>query len=190
MSDVFISYSRKDKDFVRVLHDALEKSRRQAWVDWEDIAKGTEWWKEIEAGIEGADTFLFVVSPDSVLSGPCQDEINHAIKNNKQILPIIYREADAFFDKSNPAHQAINSHNWLFFRENNIKENESFKWSFQQLIDALNLDIAHVKGHTRLLVRALEWDNKGCKDGFLLRGEDLQQIGIGHVMYANHKNLA
>jgi hypothetical protein len=161
MSDVFISYAREDKDFVRVLHNALERSKRQAWVDWDDIAKGTEWWKEIEAGIEGADTFLFVVSPDSVSSVPCQNEINHAIKNNKQILPIVYREADDCFDKNNPAHQAINSHNWLFFRENDVKEhdsndvkeNESFKRSFQELIDALNLDIAHVKGHTRLLVR-------------------------------------
>ena len=51
MSDVFISYSRKNSEFVRILHEALEKSNRETWVDWEGIAKGTEWWKEIEAGI-------------------------------------------------------------------------------------------------------------------------------------------
>ena len=177
MSDVFISYSRKNSEFVRILHEALEKSNRETWVDWRGIAKGTEWWKEIEEGIEGADTFVFVISPDSVASTVCQDEINHAVKHNKQILPIVYREPENEkepnnknfdFEPNNPAHKAIRSHNWLFFREE-----DDFSQSLTELIDALNLDIAHVKGHTHFLVRALEWDNKGRKDGFLLKDENL-----------------
>jgi WD40 repeat protein len=168
MSDVFISYSRKDSEFVRTLNEALENSKRETWVDWEGIAKGTEWWKEIEEGIEGADTFVFVISPDSVASEVCQKEINHAKNYNKQILPIVYRDADKLLKKENSAHQAISSHNWLFFRET-----DDFEKSFKELIDALNLDIAHVKGHTRLLVRALEWNNKGRKGDVLLRGEEL-----------------
>jgi hypothetical protein len=43
MSDVFISYSCKNSEFVRILHEALENSNRETWVDWEGIAKGTEW---------------------------------------------------------------------------------------------------------------------------------------------------
>jgi len=34
---VFISHSRKDKEFVRRLHEALSWRDREAWVDWEDI---------------------------------------------------------------------------------------------------------------------------------------------------------
>lgn len=37
MADVFISYSRQDKDLVRALHDALKAQNRDTWVDWEDI---------------------------------------------------------------------------------------------------------------------------------------------------------
>ncbi|WP_421657227.1 toll/interleukin-1 receptor domain-containing protein [Leptothermofonsia sp. ETS-13] len=37
MTDVFISYSRKDKDFVKTLHTALANHNREAWVDWQDI---------------------------------------------------------------------------------------------------------------------------------------------------------
>ena len=173
MTDVFISYSRKDQTFVEVLHEALKKSKRETWVDWEGIAKGAEWWKEIELGIEGADTFVFVISPDSIASKVCQDEINHAIRYNKQIFPIIYREpADKNFEfePNNSAHRAIQSHNWLFFRAE-----DNFEHSLAELIESLNLDIGHVHGHTRLLVRALEWDKKGRKDGFLLRADDLTE---------------
>jgi len=35
--EVFISYSRKDTDFVRRLDEALKSRGREAWVDWEDI---------------------------------------------------------------------------------------------------------------------------------------------------------
>lgn len=37
MSDVFISYSRSDSNFVCQLHTALEKHQRDVWVDWQDI---------------------------------------------------------------------------------------------------------------------------------------------------------
>ena len=37
MQDVFISYARKDKEFVRRLHAALIEAGRDSWVNWEDI---------------------------------------------------------------------------------------------------------------------------------------------------------
>ncbi|MFZ4556626.1 MAG: toll/interleukin-1 receptor domain-containing protein, partial [Pseudanabaena sp.] len=65
MTDVFISYSRKDKDFVSTLHAAFERSQKNTWVDWNNIPLTSDWWAEIEKGIESADTFVFVISPDS-----------------------------------------------------------------------------------------------------------------------------
>ena len=82
MTDVFISYSRKDKAFVQVLNQALANSKYDAWVDWEDIPLTADWWEEIKAGIEGADTFIFVISPDSIASKVCGQEIDHAWDNN------------------------------------------------------------------------------------------------------------
>ncbi len=58
MANVFISYSRKDKEFVRTLHTALTAHHHDVWVDWEDIPLTADWWLEIEAGIEAADTFI------------------------------------------------------------------------------------------------------------------------------------
>jgi hypothetical protein len=37
VAHIFISYSRKDKDFVRHLNDALIAQKREAWIDWKDI---------------------------------------------------------------------------------------------------------------------------------------------------------
>ena len=34
---IFISYSRKDKLFVRKLNDAIKSAGINAWVDWESI---------------------------------------------------------------------------------------------------------------------------------------------------------
>ena len=67
-SDVFISYSRKDADFVRKLSDALKVRNLETWVDWEDIEPTTTWWQEICQGIEAANSFVFVISFDSIAS--------------------------------------------------------------------------------------------------------------------------
>src|SRR5437667_253353 len=76
--EVFISYSRKDKDFVRRLDEALKSRSREAWVDWEDIRPTEEWMQAIYRAIEAADTFVFVLTPDSIASVVCGREIAHA----------------------------------------------------------------------------------------------------------------
>ena len=43
MSDVFISYSRRDIDFVRHLFDQLKARDRDAWADWQDIPPTADW---------------------------------------------------------------------------------------------------------------------------------------------------
>ena len=58
MAEVFISYARKDAEFVRQLYAALSKSEKQPWVDWMDIEPSINWWDEIREGIENADVFL------------------------------------------------------------------------------------------------------------------------------------
>ena len=167
MTDVFISYSRKDETFVQVLNQALTKSKYDAWVDWENIPLTADWWEEIKAGIEGADTFIFVISPDSIASKVCGQEIDHAVENNKRLLPILYREG---FDKS-LMRPALSKHNWLFFRKE-----DDFETTFQSLVSALNTDLAHVKTHTQLLVKALEWQHKERTSDLLLRGSQLETI--------------
>ena len=85
MSDVFISYSRRDIDFVRHLFDQLIAHDHEPWADW--LA-------EIYRSIEAANTFLFVISPDSVISEVCMLEIEHAVKHNKRLIPVVWKDMD------------------------------------------------------------------------------------------------
>ncbi|MEM7794051.1 MAG: TIR domain-containing protein [Cyanobacteria bacterium P01_C01_bin.118] len=167
MTDVFISYSRKDKEFVQVLNQALANSKYDAWVDWENIPLTADWWEEIKAGIEGADMFVFVISPDSIASTVCGQEIDHAVENNKRLLPIVYREG---FDMS-LVRPSLGKHNWLFFRAA-----DDFDNAFSSLVKALNTDLNHVREHTRILVKAIEWDKKHRTDDLLLRGRELDMV--------------
>lgn len=165
MADVFISYSRKDKDFVSRLHDGLAKINRDTWVDWEGIPPTAEWMKEIYSGIESADTFIFIISPDSVASQVCGQEIDHAVKCNKRLVPIVCRDVDA-----KAVHRTLAALNWIFFREG-----DNFDSAFQTLIKALDTDLDYVRDHTRLVTRALEWDREKRDNSFLLRGSDLRE---------------
>lgn len=37
MTDAFISYCRRDKEFVQKLYKSFGDSKREVWVDWENI---------------------------------------------------------------------------------------------------------------------------------------------------------
>jgi hypothetical protein len=122
-----------------VLHQALAESKYDAWIDWQDIPPTADWWAEIEAGIEAADAFLFVISPDSVTSKVCNREVDYAVANHKRFIPIMRREG---FERGQ-LHSELSRHNWLYFREQ-----DDFDPAFAALVDTLNTDLAYVKAHT------------------------------------------
>ena len=84
MLDVFVSYSRRNIDFVCCLFDQLLACEREPWVDWQDISPTADWLAEIYSDIEAANTFLFLFSPDSVASEICGLKIELAVKHNKR----------------------------------------------------------------------------------------------------------
>lgn len=165
MSDVFISYSRKDIAFARILHEAFKANAFETWIDWQDIPPSTEWLAEVYEAIEKADTFVFLISQASVESEVCGLEVAHAIKNNKRLVPVVLNDVDP--KRVTPELAALN---WLFFRSQ-----DDYSQVLQDLIHVIQTDYAWVKEHTRLQVRALEWDRHEQGGSYLLRGVDLDQ---------------
>ena len=162
--EVFISYSRKDTEFVRRLDEALKRRDREAWVDWEGIPPGDTWEKTIYGAIEATNTFIFVLTPDSIASEVCGREIAHAAANNKRLVPIVHRDVVA-----DTVPKSLRELNWIFFRDS-----DDFEKATDELISALDTDLNWVRAHTRLLTRAIEWETNGKNNSFVLRGEDLQ----------------
>src|SRR6266436_4451025 len=163
--EVFISYSRKDKEFVRRLHEALKRRDREAWVDWEDVRPTEDFMQAIFGAIEGSDTFIFVLTPDSVASLVCGREIAHAAAHNKRMVPIVAREVNA-----DTVPEALAKLDWISFH----RDGDDFEKATDTLISALDTDLNWVHAHTRLLTRAMERENKGKKNSFVLRGDDLR----------------
>jgi WD40 repeat protein len=168
VAEVFISYSRTDKEFVRKLYDSLTRLDREAWIDWEGIPVTAEWLKEIYAGIEQADNFIFVISPESVSSATCRQEIEYAAENHKRLIPILYRSVP-----DNALPKAIGTINFIFMRET-----DAFDSAFALLIHSLDTDLDWTRAHTRLLVRAKEWEREQKDRSFLLTGKDLREAEI------------
>ena len=161
--DLFISYSRKDKDFVQKLYNSLLSVGKNVWVDWQDIPPSAEWEDELQIAIRESNSFVFVISPDSASSSVCKEEIRHAISNNKRIIPVVWRDTPP--DKLLPD---IRKYNWIFFRDQ-----DDFNTGFQALITALETDLVYLRTHTRLQIRAVEWESLGKSNNLTLRGEDL-----------------
>jgi WD40 repeat protein len=163
MTDVFISYARADQPFVRTLNAALAARQREAWVDWDGIPPTAEWLAEIRAAIAAADAFVFVISPDAVASEVCALELDHAVRQNKRLVPVLRRDA-----AGRPVPDALARLNWIFMREQ-----DPLDAAADTLVAALDTDLAHVKLHTHTLTRALHWEHQGHDGGDLLRGRDL-----------------
>jgi WD40 repeat protein len=93
MKKTFISYSRKDQDFAFKLVGDLKKHGHDVFLDQTDIQPGQPWDIAIEQALLDCQTVVVVVSPDSMASENVQDEINYAISDGKDIVPILIREA-------------------------------------------------------------------------------------------------
>lgn len=175
MPDIYLSYSRKDKDFAKRLHEALVRSGREVWVDWLDIPIAAEWMPLIQEAIINSHIFLFVISPDSVASKVCEAEREHAMKFDKRIVPVLYRDLDSG-QNAPPEIRAINWHRF--------QEADDFDTAFAKLETALAFDQEYLNDHTRLLARATEWTKKGRHRDYLLRGVALVEaqywLSLGH----------
>jgi len=92
MSHIYISYSHKDIKFADRIAKAIEKNGINVWIDRENMVPAASWTQQIYQAIENAEAFFFLISPDSIKSRLLQNEISHAVNNNKRIISILIRD--------------------------------------------------------------------------------------------------
>ncbi len=169
-SDVFVSYRRANKEFAIQLDQALKQAGLEVWIDWEDIPPGApDFTEEIRVGIEGADTFIAVLSAAYLESAYCMGELDLALQYNKRVVPIIL---DDFDRKRLPDN--IRSINWVYFTPH-LGEENTFEDAFPQLMEAITADREYITEHTRLLLRAQEWLNADRNHSLLLHGKEVNE---------------
>ena len=205
MSDVFISYSRRDIAFARLLREALQQSQIDTWIDWERIPVGERWWQEITEAIEGANIFMLLISRHSIGSKVCRDEIELALKNHKRVVPVLV-------DKLTPEEIGglapdLPQFNWVVFERDQIFRVEvdpaatsdkaedrevafpklpQFQEALSKLSVAIHTDWEWVKYHTGLQVEALRWDNNHRDPSYLIRGSALEEAEQQLIRAAGH----
>jgi WD40 repeat protein len=187
-SQIFISYSRDDRQFLDRLIAAFKTRQLKPWYDTEAIPKGAKWWKEIEKGIESSEAFLFIITLNALESKVCNWELAHAIRLGKKIIPLL--RSDVFKDDvlehdlerlewEDPMGQSVAlKTNWDHLIEINFIpfcESDDFESSINDIVKVAQADFEFTAKHTKLVVRAREWELNEYNKSFLLRGIDLTQ---------------
>ena len=174
MSSIFISYSRKDISFAEKIVQALARNKLDTWIDWKSIPKGEDWEQEIYRGIEEAEAFLFLTSPDSVQSEMCNKEIAHAVKNNKRVIPIVIRDTDMKNFLYEVSKKEISRRNWIFCQD----QQDTFSKAIKETLDTIHTDYEWLKYHTGLQIKALEWERSNREKSFLLHAKEVQDAEL------------
>lgn len=96
--EVFISYSKQDKELRDGLLSHLRPLEREGIITWHDrqILPGTEWDEEIKARLNAADIILLLISADFLATDYCtQVEIPEALRRHEAgeatVMPVILR---------------------------------------------------------------------------------------------------
>lgn len=178
--DAFISYAREDREFVELLCSRLVARELDVWVDLEDIPPAADWRSRVDAGISAAAALVFVVSPDSVASPVCREELARGVALNKRLIPIVHRDVDA--DALPPA---LERRNWILFRCETDADH-----ALAEVVEALQTDLEWREAQARLTVRASEWLGADRDRSYLLRGSDLASAERWLAQQSAHRERA
>jgi len=133
-----------------------------------------------DRGIEAAKAFIFVLTPESVVSEQCRQELETAVQLHKLIIPVIFRDVDR-----RDLLESLSRPNWIFFNSGHDAER-----GLDEVIVALEEDLVWRDAHTRLAVRTKEWANSRRDRSFLLRGSDLRSAEEWLGQAAVHEKTA
>jgi len=93
-NDVFISYSRRDEDFIKQLYQSLIDQGISTWYDRENIGVADQWATAIVEGIRDCKVFVLALSPASAASPNVRKEVDLAQRYDKRIVPLIWRSTE------------------------------------------------------------------------------------------------
>ena len=160
--DVFLIADSADLDFARRLNNTLQLQSKSTWFDQASRLTAVE----TDEFLNNSQNCLFVLSPDSLANSRCLAYLERAHSFNKRLIGVQWRNFQlSQLPDCLTTSPIVNFRDW----------EEDFASNFGELYRILESDADYVAQHTRLLVRALEWEAAGRDDGFLLRSKELSR---------------
>ncbi len=89
MAELFISYSKANRDQALALADELRGRGFSVWIDQGGIRGAKEWSAEIVEAINACSTLLLLISPQSIASRNVAKEVHLASEKGRNILPVV-----------------------------------------------------------------------------------------------------
>lgn len=120
-NEVFISYSRKDLDIVKLIYESLIKSGIRCWLDVEGMYSGVSFKKVIVDAIKHSKVLLFMSSENSNKSSNVVSEISLAMSHGKRIIPV---RLDMTAYSESIEYDIIN-HDYVVYDKSRIEESNS-----------------------------------------------------------------
>lgn len=164
-TDLFLSHAKANEKFALDLLAALEKHGQSVWFDRGRMEEGDYMPDKINPGIERARIFLFVLSPESLASQWCQEEVRHAAKCNKRIITIQYKPINLY--SNNSIHDILRKPFWIDMCSIGLNTKQ-FNEKISHILKKIGEDKDYLEKHTQFSIRALDWDQHGENTGRLL----------------------
>ncbi len=90
MTEIFVSYSRKDKDVVFPFVERINKELNlNCWIDLEGVKSGEQFEDVIIENIDNCQIVLFMLSDASLKSKFTKREVYYAEDERKRIIPVL-----------------------------------------------------------------------------------------------------
>ncbi|NJK28276.1 MAG: toll/interleukin-1 receptor domain-containing protein [Coleofasciculaceae cyanobacterium SM2_3_26] len=167
MTQVFLSYAREDKDVMEKVRRSLQREGITVWTNTTDIQTGQDFQQAIRRGIEEADNLVYLLSPESLQSKYCQEELEYALSLNKRVIPIRAKQIAA-------AELPDILRNLHFVDLTDNQGEQDYLLDERQLLNVLQEDATYYEQHKISLVEALRWERQQRDPNFLQWGYNLR----------------
>lgn len=98
---LFICYAHEDKPQVRQIIEILQAGGHETWFDYR-LLPGQDWQTELLKSIQGSDAFIYVLTPESVVSSWCQWEFRQAVHLGKPVVPVLLQKKTKILKELQP----------------------------------------------------------------------------------------
>jgi len=167
MTDIFFCYDEQDYEFRNKIYYTLAKEGFTA-ADNKDFNTDIDFLKANHEAIEKADNFVFLISPQSVKTEYCIEEISHALIFNKRIILVMIEQTN-----TTELFEELQNLSYIDFTDS-----AKFDVHKDKLIAEIEKDKSYFYYHKLFLLYSFEWKKQNSNTALLLSGYELEKAKL------------